>query len=101
VSERPVLVLTETQAASGIHGKKNTENVRIYPNASDGKFIIEVGEEIKTVQILDLMGREIQVFNPEGAGGKLDADISKSPAGVYIVKFAGENGVFSREIIKK
>jgi hypothetical protein len=102
VSERPVFVMTEPAITTNVLDKhQKHDNAKIYPNASDGLFVIEVGPEIESVTILDLYGKEIQSFQLVSSGGRININISSSPAGVYIVKFVGKNGVFTKEIVKR
>jgi|GEM_PF-657002 len=74
-------------------------SVNLYPNPVEHSFTVKSDNEIKSLQLLDIQGRLLQV---KMVGAK-DAvlDISNRETGVYFVKVTTEKGVKTEKIIKK
>lgn len=70
----------------------STVGLKIYPNPSDGKFIIELGENVITTgaQVYDLSGRLI--LSQQYKGNRIELDLTKSPKGVYVLKLVDNLG---------
>ncbi|GGG89107.1 hypothetical protein GCM10011416_01900 [Polaribacter pacificus] len=67
-----------------------------YPNPTKGAIKIITAENIKSIIIYNLIGKEVKAFKTK------DIDISTLPLGVYILKVETENGKIGiRKIIKK
>lgn len=77
--------------------------VKVYPNPFSGLFHIDLsalGDRIDQVQVFSAEGRDIYT-----AYGPFDdtftVSLADRPAGVYYLKIAGRNGVYSQKMLKK
>ena len=81
----------------------NNESVKVYPNPSEGVFVMDVFEKLNfdnkiTIQVLDLAGRV--VFKNETTQMKSIIDLSKKSNGVYFLKVNTQHKQMLRQIIK-
>lgn len=68
-------------------------SAEVFPNPSaDGRFTVDVGVGQQTIQIWDMMGR--QVFNRSNVSGK-QAIMLEEPAGIYLLNLISESGARS------
>jgi len=79
-----------------------TDICRIYPNPTNGKFIIELSGQMTgmnvTVDILGMTGAKI--FTKEFTGlNKQEFTLEGRPVGVYFVKVVSNGEVFTRKLI--
>ncbi len=82
----------------GIHENAPSSAVALFPNPSDGKFLIT--SKIKSnekVEIFNLMGEKILQSNIHGQNTAID--ISNHPSGIYFVKIYAENTVYTKKIL--
>ena len=84
--------------ASGVIERGEELKANLFPNPSDGTFIIEMNNYTKsTIEILDVIGNKILVIqNPTKVNS---IDITAEPAGVYLVKIASNDMTLTRRII--
>lgn len=71
----------------------------IYPNPTKGTFSIESTWNIKTIKVVNTMGKVLQQTNE--ILGNTAVDLSAQPSGIYFVKIQIGEEVFSRKIIKE
>ena len=93
----------------GIGENPLTIRVNIYPNPSDGHFIIDVQSSKFKVQSLDVynvFGEKVYATSnfkqqtPNGTGQASDEiDLSKSPSGIYFAKIYDGEKIYSRKIV--
>lgn len=80
-----------------------SENIKLYPNPSNGILnldLTEVNFSFKTISIYNLLG--VSVFNSNIISGTINQiDISHLPSGYYIAKIFSENKGIQIKIIKK
>jgi NADPH-dependent 7-cyano-7-deazaguanine reductase QueF-like protein len=80
---------------------KQFKNLSIFPNPSNGKFQIGVGDvEIATdsyVQIFDAQGK--LVYQSSISNSKSEIDLSNKPAGIYFVKVYNGSTILSGKVI--
>ncbi|MFN9954945.1 MAG: T9SS type A sorting domain-containing protein, partial [bacterium] len=75
--------------------------VNILPNPATEKIVINLSEpsSIKEIQIVNAMGQvmrkltTVQFFN--------EVNISSMQAGIYYIRFLGENGLTTRSFVKQ
>ena len=97
----------ETGAASscqwtnvGINDVNNSFSFSIYPNPSSGTFTISSSQKINSIEIFDVLGKEI--IQLEAGSRKQEINISAQAQGVYFVKVFSESGGFSiQKMIKQ
>lgn len=78
-------------------------SLSVYPNPSDGLFTIEFDAK-STVKlwIIDGLGKRITKTLYYKEGIHLDViNLSEAPAGVYTLMFDSEDGLYSKQLIKK
>ncbi len=78
----------------------NSENynkieVQLYPNPATQQFQLKTTEEIKSLTVYSLSGKEVLKFQNQNA-----YDVSQLPAGVYFVKVETLNGTGIQKLIK-
>ncbi|MCB0846349.1 MAG: T9SS type A sorting domain-containing protein, partial [Bacteroidetes bacterium] len=72
--------------------------LRYYPNPVQSQLHIEANEQIKTLHVLNLMGREM--MRTEVRNYQTDIDLSSLPAGVYLVNLAIGNSRGTIKVVK-
>ena len=87
--------LVMIKSAAGIE-QEIEGRLKIYPNPTAGKFIIENIDNTK-VNIYDMDGSEI--YESKNYGGE-SIDLSNNPAGVYFIHVKSNNRNFAGKIIK-
>jgi hypothetical protein len=95
--QNQIVVGTEELIAAG--------DFQLYPNPANGQVMLQIGELSgrHTLAIVDLTGRvlqqkQLQLNGTANQGYQLD--VSALPAGVYLVRLAGEEGLISRQLVK-
>ncbi|MFL9845777.1 T9SS type A sorting domain-containing protein [Flavobacterium rhizosphaerae] len=73
--------------------------VAVYPNPSDGIVNIVSDENIISVQLYDIQGRQLQTESKSGT--EVSLDLSGRPKGIYLVKIITNNGASISKIMKK
>jgi Leucine-rich repeat (LRR) protein len=77
----------------------NDSTVAVYPNPVKDRFSISAKDTITSVQLYDVLGRQIQALSP---GVKsLEIDLSQQNNGIYLVKINTEKGIKTQKIIKQ
>ncbi len=73
--------------------------VRCYPNPVGSQLTVEASEDIRSIEVFNLLGQRI--LSKDGSGRSIHTDLSSLAAGQYIVRIQTENAVESRKVIKK
>ena len=73
-------------------------NVKIYPNPSEGIFNIE-GKGIRKVSVIDAYG-QVVLFK-EVANDIMQIDLNGKATGIYMLQVVTDNGIMTRQLIKK
>jgi len=89
-------VLKMNQSTVGISENSFGNTLQIYPNPTNGTFVIEI-EETTTVAIFDTMGRRI--FEKQLNIGKNTIDLREQITGIYFTKIVLNNKFSSEKII--
>ena len=80
------------------------KGVVIYPNPTTGVLNVKWGnaQGTKSVDVYDLMARRMytKILSSNEAAGEEAVDISRLPAGRYVLKFSSDNGVQAINVIK-
>ena len=78
-------------------GENDLIEVAIYPNPVKDILTISTQENINTVQIFDLTGKQVlQVKNPI-----ITIDVSQLKSSIYILKIMTDDEVSTKKLIKK
>ena len=81
--------------------EENNNDLQIFPNPASNSFNISGMIGSYTIQILDVLGKQLQTFS--NAEQNMKIDISNVTTGLYFVKFVnnGNNHQFTKKIIVK
>ncbi len=74
----------------------NAENISIYPNPTNGKFLIQA-EGIERVEIMDMQGRTVNQFTINNT--QCTVNLSDNPKGIYFIKLTTDKGVVVEKIV--
>jgi hypothetical protein len=77
------------------------EGFKIYPNPSDGIFIIKTEKESNefNITIKNINGK--QVLQKSFTQNEIEINLTNEPSGIYLINFESEGKTFSLKIIKK
>jgi hypothetical protein len=82
---------------SGINNIKQSQ-FNLYPNPTDGVFVIELEENSKyEVTVIDILGKT--VFSTNTNGMNTSIDLSSFDKGIYSVELKDENEIYTEKII--
>lgn len=97
-------VCTQATQALGVNEAPAVNNdIKIYPNPSNGNFFIKsrnLSGDVK-VTLFDSSGRLIHSSSYQGAGDHTEEFNLSMPKGVYIIKLNSSKGVHSQKLIIK
>jgi PKD repeat protein len=73
--------------ASGVASSSENEKIKVYPNPTSGKIVIEFSENINdiNVTVLDVLGREITTAGRKKEKTKYLLNLSGNAAGIYFI----------------
>lgn len=98
-----IVNLDTVKPTGGIYVLNTNNDIKIYPNTTNGIVHIDLpnGFEHASIKLLDISGRQ-QVFSQQkNIGESKTIDISGLPAGEYILQVINENVMSSYKVIKK
>lgn len=80
-------------------GEHNEENVRVFPNPSNGTvYVCTESEPVLEMQVFDLFGR--MLLNESVGEKEFSVDLSGYNAGIYMLRLVTGNGVKTSRIVK-
>lgn len=87
--------------AAGIKTNKYLEYESIYPNPSNGKFIIKLSPNYKMnhLSILNLLGQTIQEQDFFGSKTEYPINLDSQPSGIYFIQLQSENNTAVKKVI--
>ncbi len=92
------------QAGTGINDVSYNA-FSIYPNPVEDMLHIQLNENeklnIKSLQIIDLFGRQLKTMNIQQSLGQMDIPVDGLNAGVYLVVVNTDNGRYSCKFVKE
>lgn len=77
----------EPQQQPDIKQPDNVLEVKLYPNPTNGRFIIESKKDIKEIYITDFSGKILMRLSVADKKGRWQVDIGNYPSGAYLVKY--------------
>jgi hypothetical protein len=105
--------LPESEAEEPVYNEKinypfekgiNEANIRIYPNPTEGRFAIEISgvpDEVSgKIFLLDMGGKPVDRKNIRSER-QIEFDLSRKPAGIYILNIQLEGQTSTWKIVKK
>jgi hypothetical protein len=84
----------------GISSDFDDSQIFVYPNPSDGNFVVNISGHETEIRITDAIGRELfhEPFNPDKK--MVSIDLTDQPAGIYFIELRKEsNQIIGREKI--
>ncbi len=73
---------------------------KVYPNPTNNEWNIKTnGQNISSVQVFDILGKNVMTVTPNSSAVKLDA--TTLPAGLYFARLTSESGTKSVKLIKQ
>lgn len=79
---------------------KTNKSVFVYPNPSNGKFVINSTSAMNTIEIFNLLGERIS-RDHVSSSKNFDIDLSLLPNGIYFIKVYSGNGIYNQKLIKQ
>jgi hypothetical protein len=76
----------------------NSNNVSVYPNPSNGNFVITTSENATAILVTDILGNELVSIKPKGNTTN-NINLSAQPSGVYFIKVTAGNAQTVKRII--
>lgn len=78
--------------------ENNFENVKVYPNPSDGIFNIE-GQNIRKIEVFNAFGQP--VCSKKTENGFVKIDLTDCAAGIYLIRIVTDDGIWNHQIVRK
>lgn len=78
--------------------EKNETEMLVYPNPTNGKFIIENGDDMEYE--MSLYDNKGVLINSKKIIGNVNVDITNNPAGAYLLRIIGNDNMRSVIVIK-
>jgi hypothetical protein len=87
--------------AAGIKTNKYLEYESIYPNPSNGKFIIKLSPNYKMnhLSIINLLGKTIQEQDFFGSKTEYPINLDSQPSGIYFIQLQSENNMAVKKVV--
>ncbi|MEO7984103.1 MAG: T9SS type A sorting domain-containing protein, partial [Bacteroidota bacterium] len=77
----------------------NILGVKIYPNPTNGRFVIETKKDIKEIFVADFSGKILMKLPAADKKGRWPVDIGNYPSGTYLVKYITADNKWGAEKI--
>ena len=86
---------------TGIQEADEQYGFKLFPNPTNGMFIIETPNHLRTIQIINASGQVVYTEIPVNIDGRYRNDfLNSQPSGLYLIQISTMNGVTSRRIVK-
>ena len=87
------------QSSSGLNSIEQKTYITIYPNPAKEEFFVKSSENIKLIEIFDILGKNIKNISVNSI--ETSVDISSLEKGTYILKVYTETTVETKKITKE
>ena len=84
---------------TSIHDIALANGVKLYPNPTSDKLIIEIESKFNTIEITNTLGQVI--YRVPVTSNQMHVDVVGYSAGIYYVKLQGDNGIVTTKFVKK
>ena len=85
---------------TGIADLQNSSDFIVYPNPGNGLFILKSQFKIKTIEVYTISGSRIYRQDPIKESRSVEIDISRYPAGIYMVNLFDGWKRYTEKIVK-
>jgi hypothetical protein len=86
---------------SKLENNRNKFNLEVYPNPSNGNLLIQSNEEIKSISITEISGKQIVFTEVKTNNYSKLINISDSPSGIYFIHAVTSIGIQNLKIVKE
>jgi len=76
----------------------DTQNIKFYPNPTNGSVLIESGESIQQIELYSTEGKLLQSLKPESRQAILK--LNSYHPGIYFVKILSNHQLFTEKVVK-
>jgi hypothetical protein len=95
-------ICTDTSACFAINnvaiGESDLDNgITVFPNPTTGKLNITSSEKIETIEVYDVLGREVLTVKEPSS----EIDLSILQTGVYVIRLQTKKGIAVRKVLKR
>jgi hypothetical protein len=95
-------ICTDTSACFAINnvaiGESDLDNgITVFPNPTTGKLNITSSEKIETIEVYDVLGREVLTVKEPSS----EIDLSILQTGVYVIRLQTKKGISVRKVLKR
>ena len=80
----------------GTNAETLVDKVNVYPNPFKDLIVVESSQEIKNVQLYDLMGKAVRIVGIERTEGKVTIYTGDIEAGTYFLNLDGQKHILVR-----
>jgi len=84
---------------TGIPTNELSNNFKVYPNPTSGNLTISLTDNIKSIEIINLLGENIYCSLTNNNQTKTEIDLTSIPKGIYFVKVDNGEKVFIEKIV--
>lgn len=91
--------VTTWTGSSGISGADARPVIIVSPNPTDGPVRMVLPAGVRTYAICDITGREVR--RGRAAAGVLQEDLGDLPAGTWLVRSEGTNGICTARVVRR
>jgi hypothetical protein len=93
------------KSTEGIGEKDGDVTIRVYPNPAEDILTVAMSSQRTisgTLKIINTTGNVVHIIpvKLKTGGSEIPVDVSKNPAGIYIIQFEGEEGVGIAKFVK-
>ncbi|HTA62048.1 MAG TPA: LamG-like jellyroll fold domain-containing protein [Bacteroidia bacterium] len=86
-----------TTCIAGIEQHNSSSNVSVYPNPSNGVFVVTTNHQAKTISVVDVLGNELVSVTP--TDNTTTINLNAQANGVYFVKIISDNAQIVKRIV--
>lgn len=87
----------KVQPEEPIKPAENINSIKLYPNPTKGKFVIQLSQQVKDIFITDFTGKVLLRIVTKAGENKYDVDLSAYPSATYIVRYITDENRWGSE----
>ncbi|MDP4267830.1 MAG: T9SS type A sorting domain-containing protein, partial [Bacteroidota bacterium] len=93
----------QKQVEAGVGSVAKNRELKVYPNPSNGRFVIE-GKDLQgkaQIKVINMLGAVVMDENRVINNNAIEINISSLPVGIYNVSVQTKDGVVMRKVVKE